>query len=407
MNKISAHQLDYQGKIVLIRTDYNLPLANGKITSDARLRASLPVIKTALDGGARRIVIISHMGRPAGLDKKLSLKPVIKLLEKYLQRPVQFVDKWREVASLDELLKKNKSTDSEIDQNRIVLLENLRFDQGEANNDRRFAEDLVRIINADLFVQDGFAVAHRRTATTDVITKLLPSYASDNFCREYAMITSFLRHAPRPCVAIVGGAKVSDKIDFLRKIAEKVDYLVIGGAMAHAFLAHRGVKLGKSLLEANQDATVEEIYRVWVQLNKPASRIILPIDAEVGAKLTQKTSHQRLINQIGEREMIGDLGKKSIDQIIKLIEQAGSILWNGNLGYTENPIFAHASKEVFTALCRYRPKTLIGGGDTVGFVEKNTTAVDFPELFLSTGGGATLELLAYNTLPGAEGLLNI
>lgn len=408
-------QIDYWRKTVLMRVDYNLPMSGGKIISDVRLRASLPSIQAALKAGARRVVLISHLGRPVGIDKKLSLKPMAKLLEKYLEEPVLFVEDWQ--SALPEALnkvtlaqknnKKSLRSASETSPARIVLLENLRFDAREADNDLEFAQELVDKTGAELFIQDGFAVAHRRTATTDAITQLLPSYASENFAREYRLVGSFWQRAPRPCVAIVGGAKVSDKLGLLRKLAEQVDYLVIGGAMASTFLAHRGLKVGASLVETDQTVAIEQIYQIWARLTKPTSRIILPVDVKIATKLSQKTCRYKLVDEIKDKDMIGDLGQQTTQQIIDLIERAGSVIWNGNLGYTENPIFAQSSRAITEALVRYQPKTMIGGGDTVGFVEKITTDMDLPNIFLSTGGGASLELLTYGKLPGAEGLLNL
>lgn len=397
-------QFDFQNKTVLVRTDYNVPLSHGQIQNDMRIRASLGVIRSLMVAGARKIILTSHLGRPAGrgFEAELSLAPVAERLSQLLDSPVGWVGQWSDL------------TPEQLPAERIVLLENLRFWPGEAANDQAFAEQLVAATGAEVFVQDGFAVAHRQSTTTDAITGLLPSFASDNFVREYVTVGDFLQTAKRPLVAIVGGAKISDKIDFLVKLASEVDYLVIGGAMANVFLAAAGFGVGQSLVEADQSAAVRAVYRAWLGAGKSLDRLILPSDVLAVADLQAEVTTVKSIGQLKSTDIIGDIGPETIAKITTLIKQAGAVLWNGNLGYSENLQLASGSAAVITTLIQNHTPALIGGGDTVGFVDnfttKNQTAAQsnlYPELFLSTGGGASLELLAYGELPGAKGLLNL
>lgn len=390
--------IEVAGKVVLVRTDYNVPIKNGVVQSDVRLRASLPVINDLLKNGARKIVLVSHLGRPEGRDENFSLKPLVGVLEALVGQEIAFAEQISALKS-PELAKK-----------RLILLENLRFWAGEADNSLEFAEELVEVSGAEIFVQDGFAVAHRKTATTDAITELLPSYASDNFKHEYQTVGGFLTEAERPLVAIIGGAKISDKIDFLVKLAREADYLVIGGAMANVFLAHKGVNIGRSLVETGQDSAVQAVFEAWVQAGKAPERIILPRDVKIVRDLNATEFTNKNLTEIENDDIIGDIGEQTTEVIAELIGQAGAVLWNGNLGYTENPKLAIGSAQITRALIAKKSKCLIGGGDTVGFVDNFTTEVNLQkpsQMFLSTGGGASLELVAYGKLPGARGLLNL
>lgn len=399
MSERLMDQISVLNKAVLVRTDYNVPMQDGQIQSDVRIRASLAVIRELIEAGASKIVLVSHLGRPKAVEPALSLQPVAQRLAELLEQEVGFVTDWAEVVKMPA---------------QVVLCENLRFAAGEADNDSDFAAELVKQTGVELFIQDGFAVAHRRTATTDAVTKLLPSYASDNFRREYQTVGGFLATAAKPIVAIVGGAKVSDKIDFLLKLAQTVDYLVIGGAMANTFLQQRGLSVGRSLAEADQAATIRAIEQAWQAAGKDLAKIILPTDVVVVPELLSQQAVVRPVTEVQATEMIGDLGPASRDAIEKLLRQAGTVLWNGNLGYSENPQLATSSQAVIAQLVKQTTPALIGGGDTVGFVDNWLAAqlddakkTPYPELFLSTGGGASLELLAYGHLPGAEGLLNL
>ncbi len=397
-------QFNFKDKTVLVRTDYNVPIQAGQIQNDMRIRTSLGVIRALMMAGARKIILVSHLGRPTGqgFEAELSLAPVAEHLGRLLEQSVGWVADWQGL------------TPEQLPTEQIVLFENLRFWSGEANNDEAFARQLVASTGAEVFVQDGFAVAHRQSATTEAVTKLLPSYASDNFVREYLAVGGFLQTAQRPLMAIVGGAKISDKIDFLTKLAGEVDYLIIGGAMANVFLAEAGFNVGRSLVENNQAPAVQAVYQAWTRAGKSLDRLILPSDVLAVNDLQATEAVAKPLGQLTATEIIGDIGPETIAKITTLIQQAGAVLWNGNLGYSENPSLAGGSVAVITALIKHHTPALIGGGDTVGFVDnfttKNQTNVRgavYSELFLSTGGGASLELLAYGELPGAKGLLNL
>lgn len=381
-----------RGKIVLLRVDYNVPIVNGRVTADGRLRSSLAVIRQLLSQGAERIVLLSHLGRPSGRDLQFSLRPVAERLAELLGEPIELV------AELEDLV---------VAKNHLVLLENLRFWPGEADNNLAFAQQLVKSSGAELFIQDGFGVAHRQTATTDAITKLLPSLASSNFAHEYQTIVDFIENAPHPLTAIIGGAKISDKIDFLLKLAELADCLIIGGAMVNVFLEARGKSVGRSLIEPGQQAAVQRIYENWANQGKHESQIILPQDVVVAKSLSDKAGLIKSVDDIAADDVICDLGPASINEIGAVLSQeAKSVLWNGTLGYTENPAFRQASLAIANLIQENKLAGLIGGGDTVGFVDNFTTLSQNDNLFLSTGGGAALELIAYGELPGAKALLN-
>ena len=393
--------VNFRHKTVLIRTDYNVPLKDGRIYSDKRIQSSLEVINHVLDQQPRCLILLSHLGRPQKREAQFSLQLVAEHLEKLLHKPVILA---KTLQDLENLVHECHLAH---DKPKIILLENLRFWQGEATNSQQFAAELVQCTQAEVFIQDGFAVAHRATATTDAITKILPSYASQHFIREYQTVGRFLTNTKRPLVAIVGGAKVSDKLDFVLKLAQTVDYLIIGGAMANPFLAAAGVELGQSLLEPKQEAAVRRVYQAWQTAGKSLSRLILPSDVRVGLSLTSNNSQTKAIGTIQPAEIIGDIGPQTIQTITNIIQQAKAIIWNGNLGYTENPQFRAGSQAITEAIITANVKALVGGGDTVGFVEKITTGRTCPNLFLSTGGGATLELIAHKKLIGARGLLNL
>lgn len=397
-------QFDFKDKTVLVRTDYNVPMKNGLIQSDVRIRASLDLIRSLMLAGAHQIILTSHLGRPSGtgFEEDLSLAPMAQRLSQLLDQTVALMQ-FEQQLTVDML-----------PADRLVLIENLRFWPGEAANDLEFAQQLMAATKAEVFVQDGFAVAHRQSATTDAITKILPSYASDNFRQEYLKVGGFLQTADRPVVAVVGGAKISDKIDFLTKLAQEVDYLVIGGAMANVFLAEAGFPVGQSLVESGQAAAVQAVYQAWVSSGKNLDKLILPSDVKVGLDLNAENFTNKLIGQIDSQDVIGDIGKETISKVVSLIKQAGAVIWNGNMGYSENDCLVGGTEAVIRAIMEHQKSSLIGGGDTVGFVDNFTTtqllpkqAGSNPNLFLSTGGGASLELMAYGRLPGAEGLLNL
>ncbi len=379
--------INVKDKVVLVRVDYNVPLEkNGSIADDKRIRSSLPTIQDLLDRGAKQIILLSHMGRPNGYDPNLSLLKVANCLAELIELPVAFEPDINFLRSSEKL----------------VMFENLRFHSGEKANSLEFAQKIVDTTGADLFVQDGFSVCHRQTATTDQICTILPSYASEKVADEYQAIAEFVKNIKSPRLAILGGAKISDKIDFIKKLAEKSDYIVVGGALANIFLQADGIDIGSSLFEPNQQQIVQQIRQIAAD-----KVLLLPEDVVVGDDLAYKSGEPRVVGNVAPQEMILDIGAKTQAKMRDLIAQAGSVIWNGNLGYTENPVFQFGTSMVVDALAEFKTPALIGGGDIVGFINQFDPDFNYDGLVVSTGGGAMLELVANETLVGIESLRTV
>ena len=373
-------------KRIIVRVDYNVPLEkNGQIADDERIRSSVPTIQDLIKRGAKQIVLISHLGRPDRPDKNLSLLKTAERLAELIDEPVDFETDF-------SVLRSDK---------RIVMYENLRFDPGEVANSIEFAQKLVNTIKPDLFVQDGFSVCHRVGASTVAITKLLPSVASRKLALEYSAIQDFVSKAKSPILAIIGGAKISDKIDFVKKIVELSDQVVIGGAIANIFLKYDGIEVGSSLIEPGQESEIEAIKEIIGD-----KVFVLPEDIVVGDDLNYKSGDPRMLSSIGEGEMILDIGAKTQQRIRDLIKDAGCVIWNGNLGYTENSIFQSGTSAVIDALEDYRIPALIGGGDTIGFLNQFNPDLAYSGLYISTAGGAMLDLIANGNMVGVDSLLD-
>lgn len=348
----TINDIDVKNKTVLVRVDYNVPLKNGKITSDLRIRASLPTLNLLREKGAEKIILISHLGRPDGADKSLSLKPVADALNKLIGR-VSFVDdvSGEKVSSTVEKMKKGD----------ILLLENLRFYPGEKQNDENFIKSIIDSTHPDLYVQDGFAVIHRAHSSTDAVKNFLPVYAGLLVASEVENLSKATAHPDHPVLMIIGGAKVEDKQPLIDKFIKKADHIFVGGKIA----ADGYKSTDKKIIVAkdyDEDAT--------------------------GAKL--------------------DIGPLSTAELANLITDASTIIWNGTLGYTEDPAYATASSIAAELIGeKSGATTIICGGDTTGFVE--TMMKDHENLhysLVSTGGGASLEFLLGKKLPGLEAIKN-
>jgi phosphoglycerate kinase len=390
-------------KTVLLRADYNVPLApDGTIADDLRIRASLPTLRRLLKDGCK-IVIISHLGRPEGHDKKLSLEPVAVRLAELLGEPVRFVD--QTVSDKVRMAVKRAPKHS------VIMLENLRFHKEEEENSEAFAKKLAVDSGARYFVQDGFGVVHRAHASTSAITHYLPSVAGLLLRREYLTITGAMKSPKRPLVAVLGGAKVSDKIGVITELIETADKIIIGGAMANTFLAYKGFKLGKSRIEEDAHGVIEDIYELAgkkVGAKKVDEFILLPIDLAV-AKTVDTNEPRKNVrrNDVEADELALDVGDQTIEQIIKTIERAKMVIWNGTLGVAELPAFAHGSARLALTLATHPDITsIIGGGDTADFVLDWDGKKGGSFSHVSTGGGASLELMAGEKLPGIESLLD-
>lgn len=392
-----------QGKTVLVRTDYNVPLEDGRVIDDFRIRASVPTIKKLLEYGCK-VVIISHLGRPKGPEStEFSLEPAALRLSELLGEPVRFVDQC--VGAKVKMAVKRAPAHS------VTVLENLRFHPEEKANDPEFAARLARDTNAAYFVQDGFGVVHRAHASTSAITMYLPSVAGLLLEREYMAITSAMSHPKRPLLALMGGAKVSDKIPIIKRLVRVADQVIIGGAMANTFLAHRGHNVGASKVEPDQTAVIDDIYDLVTKKVGPEmvdSFLVLPIDVAVGAKVDASARRKNVaVDTIPEDGYALDIGDESIERMVAAIDRAQTIIWNGTLGMTEFPHFAHGSARAALELTEHPEKeSIIGGGDTAGFVIQWDSRHGDSFSHVSTGGGASLELMAGYKLPGIEALLD-
>lgn len=401
--KQTINTVGLEHKTVLLRADYNVPLTpDGTIADDLRIRASLPTVRRLLAEGCK-VVIISHLGRPEGRDEKLSLEPVAARLAELLGEPVRFVD--RTIGDKVRLAIKRAPKRS------VIVLENLRFYKGEEENDEAFARELAQDSGAKYFVQDGFGVVHRAHASTAAITHFLPSVAGLLLQREYETITRAMRDPKRPLVAVLGGAKVSDKIKVVTALMEVADRLIITGAMANTFLVYKGFKLGKSRYEEGMNDTVAAIYEAAQKKVGEAGVddfLILPTDLAVAKEIeTTEARRSVALDDIAPDDIALDVGDKTIEHIVKVVETAGTVIWNGTLGVAELPEFAHGSARLALTLATNPMITsVIGGGDTADFVLDWDSRGGDSFTHVSTGGGASLELMAGEKLPGIESLLD-
>ncbi len=429
--KKTIKDIELNGKTVLLRADYNVPLKNGVITDDYRIKQSIPTIKFLLNGGAK-VVIISHLGRPDGRrNLECSLEPVAKRLGKLLDIQVGF--------SEDCIGSKASDVCQQAQKGDVVLLENLRFYPEEESNDENFARDLLKATQADYFVQDGFGVVHRAHASTDAIARQnVMSVAGLLLEKEVDTITSAVENPDRPLLAIIGGAKIADKIDILDRFMDTAEAVAVVGAMANNFLAAQGFYVGSSLVDIESIKTAKKIITKAKKLESTKKfKLILPIDVVVSAnidgtkptrvvdlasntladinsypKKPTKQSHSILAS-----ESIFDIGPISAGVISGAISLSRTVIWNGTAGVTEtkgiagsSDPFSHGTRFFVESLIgasrkhANRPFSIVGGGDTVGYVEESGLIDEFNHV--STGGGASLELMSGKKLPGVEVLWN-
>lgn len=376
----SVTDLDLRGKRVFIRVDFNVPIKNGTIGDDTRVRSSLPTIQYALDQGATSVILASHLGRPKGKpNPEFSLRPVATHLSGLLGRPVTFDD---------------PRADG------VILLENLRFNPGEEQNDPAFAAQLAGM--ADVYVNDAFGSAHRAHASTEGIVRLMKETGAGLLmAAEVEYLGRVLEAPDRPFVAILGGAKVSDKLEVIQNLIPRVDALLIGGAMAYTFFKARGLNIGKSLLEEDLLDAAREIEEA---ARKRDLRFELPVDHVVAAKLEAGVATDTLgveDDAIGDRMGL-DIGPKTIELYRGIIRTARTVTWNGPMGVFEIDAFATGTIEVAKAVAQVDGVTVIGGGDSIAAVAK--AGVTDRITHISTGGGASLEFLGGRKLPGVEAL---
>lgn len=401
--KQTIRDVNLTGKTVLVRTDYNVPLTRqGKISDDLRIRASLPTLRYLLRQNCR-IVTISHLGRPQGRDEQFSLKVVARALARLLGQEVGFVD--------DCVGEKVKKAVKSMPLGSVTLLENLRFYGEEEADDMTFAKALCRAVNADYFVQDGFGVVHRAHASTHAITLQLPSLAGLLVEKEYTTITKILDAPRSPFVSIIGGAKISDKIQLIRRLVAISDKVLIGGAMANNFLQYRGLSVGKSVIEPHQEQVIAEIYKAAerkVGRENVDNLIVLPSDVAVAADRDSLGGRREvLVGDIANDDMALDIGSQTIETFTKILASASMVVWNGPLGYTDNDIFAIGSARTALAIAQNQKCiSVVGGGDTADFILKWDGHDGASFTHISTGGGASMELMSGKELPGIASLLD-
>ena len=385
-------ELNLKQKKILLRLDLNVPLDNDRITDTTRIDKILPTIKYLLRNDAK-IIILSHVGRPKGrIVNELSLKPICENLKKKLNVNIKLITK-----SLKEI----DSSDLFIDQDeKIVILENLRFYQEEEENNIEFAKHLARL--ADIYVNDAFSCSHRAHASIFEITKFLPSFAGLQLNLEIDALNKITSKIKRPVTCIIGGSKISSKINIIKNLIPKFDNIVIVGGMANNVLKYKGFNIGKSIQEANCDQIIKEIFYLSEKNN---CKIVYPEDVTVGKDLNGSAKIKD-VNKVSEDELILDIGPKTIQTVNNLIEKSETILWNGPAGYFENPNFAKGSLKIANKIVEKNKSNTIysvaGGGDTVALLNRIGVTNNFN--FVSTAGGAFLEYLEGKELPGIKAL---
>ena len=389
MDKITVRDVDVAGKRVLVRVDFNVPLEDGKVFDDARIRAALPTIALLVRKGAR-VILASHLGRPKGkVADSLRLRPVAERLSQLLGQEVRVTGDALGTGTQDAVRRLKKGD--------VLLLENLRFHKEEEANDPDFAKQLASY--ADVYVNDAFGTAHRAHASTEGIARFLPAYAGLLMEREITMLSRLLEDPARPFAAIIGGAKVSDKITVLENLLERLDTLVLGGGMANTFLVAEGHTVGKSLLEGDM---VEDARGLLQMAAQRGVRIVLPVDVVVAKEVTRGAEHKVVpVERVPNSWSIVDVGPRSVGLFEEALDEARTILWNGPLGVFEIPTFGDGTR----AMARYLATraeagatVVLGGGDSAAAVDQLGLAGRMTHV--STGGGATLEFLEGKDLPG-------
>lgn len=393
MNKQSVKDVKVQGKRVLVRVDFNVPIdEHQQITDDTRIRAALPTLRYLIGEGAR-LILVSHFGRPKGqVNPKYSLAPVASRLSELLGQEVPMApdcigpEVTKQVMSLEN--------------GQAVLLENVRFHAEEEKNDPEFAKQLASL--AELYVNDAFGTAHRAHASTEGVAHYIPAVAGLLMQKEVEVMGKALENPARPFVAIIGGAKVSDKIGVIENLLNKVNVLIIGGGMANTFLKAQGYSVGKSLIEEDKVALAAELI---AKAKSSGVEIALPQDVVVAQEFKAEAEHRTVsINEIKEEEMALDIGPASAENFAKHIAGAQTIVWNGPMGVFEMESFAKGTEKVAQAVAASAGITIVGGGDSVAAVEKMGVAERLTHI--STGGGASLEFLEGKVLPGVAALNN-
>ena len=388
INKKTVRDIDVANKRVLCRVDYNVPIDDGEITDDTRITASLETLNYLLEQGAA-VVLMSHLGRPKGVDESLRLDVVAKRLSSLLGREVKKID----VCVGEEA----RSAASSLAPGEVLLLENVRFDPREEANDPDFAKALAEL--GEVYVNDAFGAAHRAHASTEGVARHLPAVAGLLLARELEFLGGALEAPERPFVAILGGAKVKDKIGVIQNLIPKVDTLVIGGGMGYTFLKAKGYEIGKSLLDEGHVGLAAEL------LQSAGDKIVIPVDVVVADDFRPDAATQIVDADKIPADWEGmDIGPKTRDRIADIVRSAKTVVWNGPMGVFEMPAFAAGTNAVAAAMAESGALTIIGGGDSAAAVQQAGLADKMTHI--STGGGASLEFLEGKALPGVVALLD-
>ncbi|HEY5433558.1 MAG TPA: phosphoglycerate kinase [Coriobacteriia bacterium] len=390
-DKKTVKDVDVRGKRVLVRVDFNVPLSEGTVTDDTRVRAALPTLRYLVDHGAR-VIVMSHLGRPKGApDPQFSLRPVRRVLQRLLGRNVVFVDDIVGPEAHDAV---DRMVDGE-----IIMLENVRFEPGEKTNDPEFARALASL--ADIYVNDAFGAAHRAHASTEGVAHFLPAYAGLLLAREVETLTAMLTEPERPFVAILGGSKVSDKFGVIDRLLDCVDTLIIGGGMCFTLLVAKGVSVGDSIVETEW---VEPAKAMLTKAAEKGVELMLPVDFVI-AEAIEADAETRIVarEEIPAGQMGLDIGPTTVELFKGAISTARTIFWNGPMGVFEMAPFENGTKQIAIAVSRNnRAASIVGGGDSVAALKKFD--VEDRITFVSTGGGASIKLLEGSELPGLAAL---
>ena len=384
MSVIAMTDLDLQNKRVLIREDLNVPVKDGKITSDARLRAALPTIKLALERGAK-VMVMSHLGRPTEgeYEEQYSMAPVADYLNDALEQPVSLAKEY-----LDGI---------DVAQGQVVVFENVRFNKGEKKNDDVLAQQLANL--CDVFVMDAFGTAHRAQASTHGVAKYAPvACAGPLLAAELDALGKALDNPKRPLVAIVGGSKVSTKLTVLESLSTVVDQLIVGGGIANTFIAAQGHNVGKSLYEKD---LVPEAQRLMAAAKAKNAEIPLPVDVVTGQAFSADTvAETKAVESIKDSDMVFDVGPKTSEMLAEKLKAAGTLVWNGPVGVFEFEAFSKGTESMANAIANSEAFSIAGGGDTLAAIDQFNIADKIS--YISTGGGAFLEFLEGKKLPAVE-----
>ena len=392
MNNILDNKIVLKNKKVLLRVDLNVPINNGAVTESSRIEKILPTINFLLKREAK-IIIISHIGRPKGkYIKEMSLEPISKKLSQLLKKEVFFNKTPINENTIKQI--------NEASNTSLMMLENIRFYEGEERNDQKFCKQISSL--GDIFVNDAFSCSHRSHASIDGITKYIPSYFGLQIIEEMNALKKITSEIKKPITCIIGGSKISTKINVIKNLIKIFDKIIIVGGMANTILKFKGINIGKSIFEDNQEKIVEEIFKTSKEYN---CTINYPMDVVVSEKFDGFGKNKEL-NEIKNNEMILDIGPKTLISIKEIIDKSNTILWNGPAGYFENPNFENGTKEISQMISQRTNKndifSVAGGGETVAAINKYSKIDSYT--FVSTAGGAFLEFLEGKTLPGIRAL---